>query len=668
MEHQHRNNQRRDDGAAVGGAGAGVLPERIAHLADEPELTTGYELLITSRQAEARAVTALLAYQDRRNREAENLGLGFHERRAASDAATRNAALTLGVSEPAALGILTAARTTRASMPATWAVYSSGVVDTARMRAIARASQTLLRPADVEHLDAAAADAATRLTPGELRSWLRRYTAGLNPAQYAADCAAARADRWVRVQHDDHAMSYLEARLPTIAAAAIANRLRAAARGQQHPIPVPAGLHTTTAEHTGAAHTGDDPAAASGTGAEHTGAAHAQDHPAGAVTQRQAQVQEHLPVEHPELPAPGTLDEDPGQNSAQQQHQTPDRGQEQGLDRGLDRGQSVVPVQVQDGPEILPGDTPPPGDADRLELAPDDADCSDLRTLAQREADLFTAWLLVGRVDGAAIEAKIAVMIPEATLTGDSQAPGVSADRTWVIPPEDARHLAAQDQTPPTSTDGTDARPGTGAGASHDWYQARYQPTQDPAGSDGLDPTDDEADILSITYTGRYAPARLRDAITFRDGTCRAPGCETPVPRCDLDHRLPYPAGATTGNNLQALCRRHHRLKSHGHLTLPEPVSPEPPTAEPVPPEPTARPPAPSEHAPSGPIPPDPSPPGPGSSEKVRPSRRHHHRHHRHDRQHRSPLERALHDSLPHGAAPLRGAVDLLHCTARIRI
>ncbi|GAA3170608.1 hypothetical protein GCM10010467_00490 [Actinocorallia glomerata] len=160
------------------------------------------------------------------------------------------------------------------------------------------------------------------------------------------------------------------------------------------------------------------------------------------------------------------------------------------------------------------------------------------------------------------MEAKIAVMIPETTLTGHSEDPGISADRNWVIPASDARHLAGDPRT------------------CHDWYQATTSQTQPGPIQPGAG--DVSPNILAITYTGRYAPARLRDAIIFRDGTCQAPGCTIPAQRCDLDHRLPYPTGPTSGPNLQALCRRHHRIKSHGLLTEEDPATP-PKTAAPPP-------------------------------------------------------------------------------------
>lgn len=63
----------------------------------------------------------------------------------------------------------------------------------------------------------------------------------------------------------------------------------------------------------------------------------------------------------------------------------------------------------------------------------------------------------------------------------------------------------------------------------------------------------------------RYIPSpALRQFIQARDQRCRFPGCEQPAHRCDLDHATPWDnAGETTRANLGALCRRHHRLKTH---------------------------------------------------------------------------------------------------------
>jgi hypothetical protein len=60
----------------------------------------------------------------------------------------------------------------------------------------------------------------------------------------------------------------------------------------------------------------------------------------------------------------------------------------------------------------------------------------------------------------------------------------------------------------------------------------------------------------------------MAEQIKARDGTCRAPGCEIPVGRCDLDHckewRPGDAGGLTAETNLAALHRGHHNLKTGG--------------------------------------------------------------------------------------------------------
>ncbi|WP_284250598.1 HNH endonuclease signature motif containing protein [Litorihabitans aurantiacus] len=68
-----------------------------------------------------------------------------------------------------------------------------------------------------------------------------------------------------------------------------------------------------------------------------------------------------------------------------------------------------------------------------------------------------------------------------------------------------------------------------------------------------------------------YRPSAALDRyVRLRDVTCVVPGCQVPAARCDLDHLLPWPVGATAAENLHALCRHHHLLRTHaGHeLTL----------------------------------------------------------------------------------------------------
>ena len=83
--------------------------------------------------------------------------------------------------------------------------------------------------------------------------------------------------------------------------------------------------------------------------------------------------------------------------------------------------------------------------------------------------------------------------------------------------------------------------------------------------------------VLAHDYVGRFAPETLAKAIRFRDGVCRAPGPSAPhpeaaCPECppryegDVPKGEPWPTGPTNGDNMWALCRRHHSMKGHDVL------------------------------------------------------------------------------------------------------
>ena len=60
-------------------------------------------------------------------------------------------------------------------------------------------------------------------------------------------------------------------------------------------------------------------------------------------------------------------------------------------------------------------------------------------------------------------------------------------------------------------------------------------------------------------------PQALIDFLIARDRTCRFPGCRRSAALSDLDHAQSWDEGGTTSlDNLGALCRRHHVLKTHG--------------------------------------------------------------------------------------------------------
>jgi hypothetical protein len=99
--------------------------------------------------------------------------------------------------------------------------------------------------------------------------------------------------------------------------------------------------------------------------------------------------------------------------------------------------------------------------------------------------------------------------------------------------------------------------------------------------------------------TSSYRPsAALAEFVRARDQYCVFPGCLHPARSCDIDHRIPFPQGPTDADNLNCLCRHHHRLKHEDGWRLLKRgrsyiwinpggiiyIKTPPPTAEPTPP------------------------------------------------------------------------------------
>ena len=63
-------------------------------------------------------------------------------------------------------------------------------------------------------------------------------------------------------------------------------------------------------------------------------------------------------------------------------------------------------------------------------------------------------------------------------------------------------------------------------------------------------------------------PDRHAELTAVRDRTCVFPWCTRSARRCDTDHTIPAARGGPTCPcNLAPLCRRHHRIKTHGGWT-----------------------------------------------------------------------------------------------------
>ncbi|WP_256794092.1 HNH endonuclease signature motif containing protein [Terrabacter sp. Ter38] len=65
--------------------------------------------------------------------------------------------------------------------------------------------------------------------------------------------------------------------------------------------------------------------------------------------------------------------------------------------------------------------------------------------------------------------------------------------------------------------------------------------------------------------TDCYRPtAAMVEHVRAVDGVCRAPGCQVPADRCDLDHLVPWPTGPTHVSNSDSLSRGCHNGKTAG--------------------------------------------------------------------------------------------------------
>jgi hypothetical protein len=81
------------------------------------------------------------------------------------------------------------------------------------------------------------------------------------------------------------------------------------------------------------------------------------------------------------------------------------------------------------------------------------------------------------------------------------------------------------------------------------------------------DPT--SGNLLDFGREKYTPPQELVDFLLARDRICRFPGCRRTGQSSDIDHAHSWESGGETNPaNLGLLCRRHHRMKTHGGWSL----------------------------------------------------------------------------------------------------
>jgi hypothetical protein len=158
-------------------------------------------------------------------------------------------------------------------------------------------------------------------------------------------------------------------------------------------------------------------------------------------------------------------------------------------------------------------------------LADDWKKNGDDRTADQRRVDALVHLCLGDPTNGGGVKAQVNITMPLATLLGVSDEAGDLDGEP--LPAALARAMAAD----PSAT----------------WRRI----VTDPVGQ-----------VLDVGRTSYEPTAAIRRHVTFRDPTCRFPGCGRRAKNCELDHVIDWDLGGPTADwNLAPLCPRHHHLK-----------------------------------------------------------------------------------------------------------
>lgn len=192
-----------------------LLLQSAARAQARAEFTT-WSMILTAHQNGCRDVDA---------EDAPEIGKELGRR-----AVTLDIAQALRLTEARVWGIVRDAAALRDDAPRTWIAFGDGSIDAARAGLIATTIQQLETSSARESLDASVVAYATRHTVGELRAWLRRMRARLEPEQAAAEAERAVENRQVEISHNGDGTSWLSALLPTPVAIAAGHRLRRAAK------------------------------------------------------------------------------------------------------------------------------------------------------------------------------------------------------------------------------------------------------------------------------------------------------------------------------------------------------------------------------------------------------------------------------------------------------
>jgi hypothetical protein len=171
-------------------------------------------------RAEARTTVAMLEFAEARRAEYEaSERTEWRDLELASIA--HELAVELQLSVRSVQNRLHAAHIVRGRAPSAWSAFLGGRIDGYRVRIISEALGGVCDPRSDGIIDERVVDYAASHTAAELRAWLKRLIARLEPDLHEERAREAVKDRRVHIDHRDDGVSELWALLPTAQAAAI---------------------------------------------------------------------------------------------------------------------------------------------------------------------------------------------------------------------------------------------------------------------------------------------------------------------------------------------------------------------------------------------------------------------------------------------------------------
>lgn len=187
---------------------------------------------VVRAQAEAAIAADMLEFQDLRRRQSETI-LDREQRRLTVAYAADELSQVVLQAPRSVQCRLAAYRRVRSRLPLTWGAHLAGKIDGYRVQLIASAVDKLRDNHSVIELDYRIGSYASSHTPAQVKGWLSRFVARIEPEAAKARAREQYTKRAVWMNHHDDGMSYLTAHIRTSDAVRIDAILTALAKNKK---------------------------------------------------------------------------------------------------------------------------------------------------------------------------------------------------------------------------------------------------------------------------------------------------------------------------------------------------------------------------------------------------------------------------------------------------